>query len=200
MDLEKSRQLPPSSDRVERLHTEPAHHLNLSVFFPDDEELNKYFADDNALLEAYKLLYNQRLADDKNKSRQYNETDKGEKLPLEKHFEQDMQHAAGRGYTSIVKFLIDKGVNVNSSNKMGHTPLHRSKAENHVAVSSLLLANGAKQDAMDNTGRTPSFWAKKGEGGKRTIKHRSKKSKKNKKKSTKKRQSTRKTRNRRHKR
>ena len=118
------------------------------------------------------------------------------------------------------------GVNVNGHRDEGNTALHwaaaRATMNGDPTVVEMLLAAGADTTIVNDNGHSPTYNvsdeiknvfdkhnAKPGravggnnkyfsviKGGKRTIKHRSKK---NKKKSTKKRQSTRKTRNRRHK-
>ena len=121
-------------------------------------------------------------------------------------------------YPSVVQILVDAGLkvddaklDVNATDLSGRTSLsHAVDKEDTYAVDALLEA-GANVNAEDislaeeseNSELKALFQKKgyiKGEGGKRTMKRRSKKSKKNKKKSTKKRHSTRKTRKRRQKR
>jgi ankyrin repeat protein len=119
-------------------------------------------------------------------------------------------------YPSVVQILVDAGLkvddaklDVNATDLSGRTSLsHAVDKEDTYAVDALLEA-GANVNAEDislanssKNSELKDLFQKKGyiEGGKRTMKRRSKKSKKNKKKSTKKRHSTRKTRKRRQKR
>ncbi len=52
-------------------------------------------------------------------------------------------YAAGVGSSSILKKLIDRGVNVNAMNKYGETPLYRAAEKNALDAAVLLVKNGA---------------------------------------------------------
>lgn len=57
--------------------------------------------------------------------------------------------------TTLVKQLLDDGVNVNVKNEAGATPLMRAAAANDVATARLLLDRGANVNARSDDGRTP---------------------------------------------
>ena len=69
--------------------------------------------------------------------------------------------------SSIAKFIISKGANVNTKNNEGVTPLHGASAIVGTPGSAsadfdlvqLLIARGADVNAQDNYGRTPLRWA-----------------------------------------
>jgi len=72
-------------------------------------------------------------------------------------------YSCGYGSTDVVKFLLDKGVDVNTELKVhgsGHTGLHIAAFHGHVKVAKLLLQRGARVDLMDKTwGTPPLVWA-----------------------------------------
>jgi len=65
-------------------------------------------------------------------------------------------NAASRGYSRIVKLLLDEGSNPNIKNKHGKTPLMEATNVDLVRSEMLnfLLAAGADLNAQDNTGET----------------------------------------------
>ena len=70
--------------------------------------------------------------------------------------------AAHRGYSDIVKFLIDAGADVNAKegNYSKSTPLHWAAKEGNLQVVKLLVENGAKLDVRDNWfNLTPFGWS-----------------------------------------
>ncbi|MEX0940886.1 MAG: ankyrin repeat domain-containing protein [Candidatus Babeliales bacterium] len=68
-------------------------------------------------------------------------------------------HAASlKGYSKIVKLLLENGAPINIKGNCGWTPLHR--ASGNPAVVQLLLEYGAPIDIQDNFGNTPLYWAK----------------------------------------
>jgi len=73
--------------------------------------------------------------------------------------------AAQVGDTPIVRFLLDKGADVNqkSSSALGMRPLHWAAKEGHLNIVYLLLEKKAKVNAKDTLGMTPLAYAKKGE-------------------------------------
>ncbi|XP_032230975.2 ankyrin repeat domain-containing protein 40 [Nematostella vectensis] len=59
------------------------------------------------------------------------------------------------GDVEKARFLLQQGVDVNSSNKInGWTPLHWASKRNHTGIVKLLLANGAKLDSTTKRGET----------------------------------------------
>ncbi|EDO35232.1 predicted protein [Nematostella vectensis] len=59
------------------------------------------------------------------------------------------------GDVEKARFLLQQGVDVNSSNKInGWTPLHWASKRNHTGIVKLLLANGAKLDSTTIRGET----------------------------------------------
>lgn len=63
--------------------------------------------------------------------------------------------AAARGYTTIVKDLLDKGAEVSAVNKAGDTPLHNAASRAFTGVIQLLADKGASLEAKNNKGQTP---------------------------------------------
>jgi len=66
-----------------------------------------------------------------------------------------LYRAAGQGRTDIVRYLIEKGANVNFRTKeWGHTPLYEAASRGFDDVVELLLAAGADPRARDRNGYT----------------------------------------------
>lgn len=68
-----------------------------------------------------------------------------------------LQHAAGFGSIAMMQLLLDKGANVNATNRLNSTPLHWAIGDESKVR--LLLAAGANVNARTNDGRTPLFQA-----------------------------------------
>lgn len=68
-----------------------------------------------------------------------------------------LHHAAGFGTLETVKWLLDAGVNVNSTNRRGSTPLHWAIADKSKVR--LLLSRGANVNQKQVEGRTPLYLA-----------------------------------------
>lgn len=66
-----------------------------------------------------------------------------------------LHRAAAGGCAKIVRFLIERGVDVNARDWEKRTPLHFAAAEGHVAAIRLLFENGADINAQDELGYTP---------------------------------------------
>ena len=72
--------------------------------------------------------------------------------------------AAQLGHASIVKLLLDAGVNPNRYNPQGYhshaTPLHQAVCAGHMAVVRLLVGRGARLDMKDKIyDGSPLDWA-----------------------------------------
>jgi ankyrin repeat protein len=65
----------------------------------------------------------------------------------------DLTHAAMDGRVEQVKKLLDKGVDVNSRNNFGETPLTAAAGRGHLEVVKLLLERGAKVNSETGNGR-----------------------------------------------
>lgn len=66
-----------------------------------------------------------------------------------------LHRAAAGGCAKIVRFLIERGVDVNARDWEKRTPLHFAAAGGHVAAIRLLFENGADINAQDELGYTP---------------------------------------------
>ncbi|CAN8104205.1 unnamed protein product [Discula destructiva] len=65
--------------------------------------------------------------------------------------------AALRGHLDTMRFLIQRGADVNEvSNWLGWTPLHAAAAEGNIDAMKLLEDNGARSEAADPRGNTPA--------------------------------------------
>jgi ankyrin repeat protein len=69
--------------------------------------------------------------------------------------------AAEKGFTEMVKLLIDNGADLNAANAdpPKWSPLHYAAYEGHADVVGLLVASGAIPDVQDSQGDTPESWA-----------------------------------------
>jgi len=63
--------------------------------------------------------------------------------------------ASVKGHITVVKLLLDHGADVNSRDKRGNTPLHRSIMSKKSFIVPVLLAAGADPNAADIFGETP---------------------------------------------
>lgn len=55
----------------------------------------------------------------------------------------------------IVKYLIDKGANLNAQDKLGYSSLHFAAQNGYIEIADMLLKNGASIDLLDAYGNTP---------------------------------------------
>jgi ankyrin repeat protein len=67
--------------------------------------------------------------------------------------------AAKNGFNSIVEKLIQKKINVNTSNKKGKTAMHIASAEGHSTIVKMLIESGANQYLKDLEGKTARNYA-----------------------------------------
>jgi hypothetical protein len=71
----------------------------------------------------------------------------------------DLIRRTGRHNYEEVKLLIENGVNVNSQNTFGRTPLHVAVESGNLNLVKLLIEKGANLDIQDRDGRTPLHMA-----------------------------------------
>ena len=67
--------------------------------------------------------------------------------------------ASEKGHTEVVQTLLDKGINVNATNKFWETALMLASQEGHKDVVQLRLYNGAEVNGKKNDGTTPLIYA-----------------------------------------
>ena len=67
--------------------------------------------------------------------------------------------AAGAGHTSVVRVLLQAGVDVGANDTSCNTPLHFAVWKGHIEIMHLLLQGGALVDAANKGGFTPLHWA-----------------------------------------
>jgi len=67
--------------------------------------------------------------------------------------------AAERGYTEIVRLLIEQGANIDRHGKGGKTAFSQACFFGHLEIAKLLVNAGAKIQVRDQFGATPLFWA-----------------------------------------
>jgi ankyrin repeat protein len=68
---------------------------------------------------------------------------------------ESLVQAAEQGNIEAVKQHLAGGVDVNATNMVGETVLHKSSAKGHREVVKLLIANGAKVNVQNRNGWTP---------------------------------------------
>jgi ankyrin repeat protein len=66
-----------------------------------------------------------------------------------------LHRSAMRGETAAIEMLLKLGVDVNSVDSHGKTPLHDACLKGHLETARLLLDRGAKIGARDEDGATP---------------------------------------------
>ena len=60
---------------------------------------------------------------------------------------------------SKIKYLIERGADVNAKEQYGQTPLHYASYYNHIETTELLIERGADVEAKDEWEMTPLHWA-----------------------------------------
>ena len=66
--------------------------------------------------------------------------------------------AAFKGHSKVVSLLLDKGADVNATNKDGRTALFMAAGFNHRQVVEILLRHKADRGIRDKNGRTALDW------------------------------------------
>jgi len=68
--------------------------------------------------------------------------------------------ASREGNLDVIKFLVDKGADVNSKDKDGYAPLNRAALAGHLDIVKYLVnKGGADVNAKDEDGNTPLYYA-----------------------------------------
>lgn len=66
-----------------------------------------------------------------------------------------LMYASWVGNTEAVKYLVEKGANINAQDSSNATALHLAIWKEHTDISLYLLENGASAVSMSNDGMTP---------------------------------------------
>lgn len=66
-----------------------------------------------------------------------------------------LRYAARKGCLEIMKFLVEKGIDVNAANKFKWTALHSAADQGHLEIVEFLLKQGANPNTNDNDGKNP---------------------------------------------
>ncbi|KAG8290526.1 hypothetical protein J6590_079660 [Homalodisca vitripennis] len=69
--------------------------------------------------------------------------------------EKALHYTAEKGCLGIIKFLVEKGVDVNAANKFKRTALHYAADNGHLEIVKFLLDKGSNPTATDRDGRRP---------------------------------------------
>ena len=72
---------------------------------------------------------------------------------------QQLIEAASKGDRTLVKSLLQQGVDVNAAFKDGFTPLMAASTSGHTDIVNYLVSAGAKTDLRDNRGMTALMMA-----------------------------------------
>lgn len=70
-----------------------------------------------------------------------------------------MHHAAESGSWGCMSVLRKHGLEIDSPDVSGETPLHRAVTRNHLEAAQWLLVNGANPNASNRMGGTPTLYA-----------------------------------------
>ena len=74
-------------------------------------------------------------------------------------YEPDILIAAKQGKLTSVKYLVEKGADIESKDKYEWTPLHWACENGHLAVVKYLIKKGANIEAQNRYKQTPLHWA-----------------------------------------
>ena len=66
-----------------------------------------------------------------------------------------LHYSCENGHFPIVKYLISKGVDIETTNHERKTPLHIATEHNNLPIIKYLISKGAKIDAQNSNSRTP---------------------------------------------
>jgi len=136
---------PPSSPQMER-----GSNISLRKFSQISLHSDASEAVDNHTPDANSNTHKKHIGTPKNAIRKihHQKASKGNKL-------QKLHHAALSGNEDEVQKLLGKGVDVNSPDSFGKTPLHNAILGKHVSIVELLLKSGADVKCLDERGDTP---------------------------------------------
>ena len=70
-----------------------------------------------------------------------------------------LHKAVWGNHPEIVKYLIDKGADVNSGDKEGLTSLHKAILKRNLEIVKLLLSHGANPSLVSSRNASPVFMA-----------------------------------------
>ena len=66
-----------------------------------------------------------------------------------------LHYASNQGHTSIVKSLLDAGVDINRQDQYGRSPIQLAAMYGHVATVRVMLSYGANVNVIDRWGKSP---------------------------------------------
>lgn len=80
-------------------------------------------------------------------------------LSEQRKYESSIFTAAINGKENLIKEFVKSGVNIDSQDEYGATPLHYSLQAGHTDISKFLVISEASINIMDKEGLTPLDWA-----------------------------------------
>eukprot|EP00747_Dinoflagellata_sp_TGD_P168410 gnl/TRDRNA2_/TRDRNA2_194720_c0_seq1.p1 gnl/TRDRNA2_/TRDRNA2_194720_c0~~gnl/TRDRNA2_/TRDRNA2_194720_c0_seq1.p1 ORF type:complete len:244 (-),score=57.34 gnl/TRDRNA2_/TRDRNA2_194720_c0_seq1:150-812(-) len=78
------------------------------------------------------------------------------------YFRSALWEATWKNHEAIVKFLFEKGADINFADYFGRTPLHEAAYYGHLSLVEWFVEKGSPIDSVDHAGQTPLYRAVEG--------------------------------------